>query len=140
MAIYDTTNVFTQAAPIAQFTVDLSILCDTVTFSAIGGSHYQIQMLGKGSTAYQFQLTATNSPLILQGPRNLTISSNESTLFTVVAEGYRPLSYQWQFAGTNLPGQTSPMLALTNIDGSQAGSYSVIVTNVGGAVTSAPQS
>jgi hypothetical protein len=59
-------------------------------------------------------------------------------LFTVVAEGYRQLSYQWQFAGTNLTGQTVAMLALTNIDGSQAGSYTVIVTNIGGAVTSAP--
>jgi hypothetical protein len=138
MAIYDTTNVFTQVAPIAEFALDLSILCDAVRFSAIGGSNYQIQMQGWSSTAYQFQLKATDTPLVLQAPRNLTVSSNASTLFTVVAEGYRPLSYQWQFAGTNLPGQTAPMLALTNIDGSQAGSYTVVVTNIGGAVTSAP--
>jgi hypothetical protein len=50
------------------------------------------------------------------------------------------LSYQWQFNGTNLAGQTAPMLALTNIDGSQAGDYSVIVANTGGAVTSSPAS
>jgi hypothetical protein len=109
-----------------------------MTFSATEGSNYQIQLLGSSSTAYQFFLSATNSPLILQPPRNLTVSSNASTLFTVVAEGFRPLSYQWQFAGINLTGQTASMLALTNIDGSQAGSYSVIVTNSGGAVTSAP--
>jgi hypothetical protein len=138
LAIYDTTNVFTNVAPIADFALDLSFLCDAVRFSAIEGSNYQIQLLGCSSTAYQFQLTATNTPLILQAPRDLTVSSNESTLFTVVAEGYRPLSYQWQFAGTNLPSQTAPMLALTNIDGSQAGSYTVVVTNIGGAVTSAP--
>lgn len=138
MAIYDTTNVFTQAAPIAEFALDPSILCDAVRFSAIGGSSYQIQMLGGSSTAYKFLLVATNTPLILQTPRNLTVSSNASTLFTVVAEGYRPLSYQWQLAGTNLPGQTVAMLSLTNIDDRQAGSYTVVVTNIGGAVTSAP--
>lgn len=138
IAIYDTTNVFTQVQPVAEVGLDLSIICDALTFSAIGGSNYQIQLLGSSSTAYQFLLMATNSPLFLQAPRNLTVSSNESTLLTVVAEGYRPLSYQWQFAGINLAGQTAPMLVLTNIDGSQAGSYTVVVTNIGGATTSAP--
>ncbi len=138
VAIYNTTNLNSRSSPIAKFFLDVVVLCDAVTFSAIEGNSYQIQMIGKSSTAYQFQLTATDNPLILQAPRNLTVSSNASTLFTVVAEGYRPLSYQWQFSGTNLPGQTAPMLALTNIDGSQAGSYTVVVTNIGGAVTSAP--
>jgi hypothetical protein len=138
IAVYDTTNVFTQVQPIAEAGLDLSILCDALTFSAIEGSTYQIQMLGRSSTAYQFLLMATNTPLVLQTPRNLTVSSNASALLTVVAEGYRPLSYQWQFKGTNLAAQTAPMLALTNIDGSQAGNYSVIVANTGGAVTSSP--
>ena len=138
VAIYDTTNLSAGSIPVAEFALGVSILCDAVRFSAIGGSSYQIQMLGNTSTDHQFQLTATDTPLILQAPRNLTVSSNASTLLTVVAEGYRPLSYQWQFAGTNLPGQTVAMLALTNIDGSQAGSYTVVVTNIGGAVTSAP--
>jgi hypothetical protein len=138
VAIYDTTNVFTQADPVAQMGLDVSMICEALRFSATEGSNYQIQVIGSSSTAYQFLLVATDPPLILQVPRSLTVSSNASTLFTVVADGYRPLRYQWQMAGTNLPGQTATMLALTNIDGSQAGSYSVIVTNVGGSVTSAP--
>ncbi len=107
-------------------------------FRQLEAAATKIQVLGSSSTSYQFQLVATNSPLILQPPRNVTVSSNASTLFTVVAEGCRPLSYQWQFAGKYLTGQKAPMLALTNIDGSQAGSYWVIVSNSGGAVTSAP--
>jgi hypothetical protein len=138
IAVYDTTNVFTNVQPVAEMDLDVSILCEAMTFSAIGGSNYQIQLLGSSSTAYQFLVLATNSPLIFQPARSVTVSTNASTLFTVVAEGYRPLSYQWQLAGTNLAGQTAPMLVLTNIDGSQAGNYSVIVTNAGGAVTSAP--
>jgi hypothetical protein len=138
MAIYDTTNLNADSIQVAEFALDTSFLCDAVTFSAIEGSNYQFQLVGWSSTAYQFQLMSTDTPLILQAPRNLTVSSNASMLFTVVAEGYRPLSYQWQFAGSNLPGQTAPMLALTNIDGSQAGIYTVVVTNIGGAVTSAP--
>jgi hypothetical protein len=138
IAIYDTTNIFAKAQPVAEMDLDVSIVCQALTFSATEGSNYQIQVLGSSSTAYQFLLMAADIPLILQPPRSVTVSSNASTLFTVVAEGYRPLSYQWQLAGSNLAGQTAPMLALTNIDGSQAGGYSVIVTNAGGAVTSTP--
>src|ERR1700677_613528 len=138
IAIYDTTNVFTPVEPVAEGDLDVSILCEAWTFSAIGGSNYQIQVLGSSSIAYQFLLMATNSPLILQPPLSVTVAFNASTLFSVVAEGYRPLSYQWQFGGTNLAGQTAPMLPLTNIETSQAGSYWVIITNAGGAVTSAP--
>ncbi len=138
VAIYDTTNVFTQVDPVAQMGLDVSMICEALRFSATEGSNYQIQVIGSSSTAYQFLLEATNPPLILQPPRSVTVSSNASTLFTVVADGYRPLRYQWRMAGTNLPGQTATMLALTNIDGSQAGNYSVIVTNMGGSVTSAP--
>jgi hypothetical protein len=118
--------------------LDLSILCEDLTFSAEAGSNYQIQVLGISSDAYQFLLVATNAPVILQQPRSLTVSSNACTLFTVVADGYLPLSYQWQFNGSNLPGQTVPMLPLPNIDCSLAGSYSVVVSNSGGVVTSSP--
>ncbi len=138
IAIYDTTNVFAEVQPVAEMDLDVSILSQALTFAATAGSNYQIQVLGSSSTAYQFLLMATNHPLILQPPRSVTVSSNASTLFTVLAEGYRPLFYQWQLAGTNLPGQTAPMLVLTNLNGNQAGNYSVVVTNVGGAATSAP--
>ncbi|HEX3989335.1 MAG TPA: hypothetical protein VHZ30_07870, partial [Verrucomicrobiae bacterium] len=84
MVIYNTTNLNRKSIPVAEFGLDLSFLCDAVTFSAIEGTSYQIQMIGCSSTAYQFQLTATDTPLILQAPRNLTVSSNGSTLFTVV--------------------------------------------------------
>lgn len=137
-AIYDTTNIFGGAEPITNMTLDLSRLCPTLTFQAEQGSNYQIQMIGNNSTAYQMFMVATNPPVILQQPRNLTISAGESTLFTVVADGYRPWTYQWQFNGTELPGQTVAMLALTNVDLTMAGSYSVIVSNSGGVVSSAP--
>jgi hypothetical protein len=137
-AIYDTTNIFAGAEPITNMTLDLSRLCPTLTFEAEQGSNYQIQMIGNNSTAYQMFMVATNPPVILQQPRNLTISAGESTLFTVVADGYRPWTYQWQFNGTDLPGQTVAMLALTNVDPTMAGSYSVVVSNSGGVVSSAP--
>jgi hypothetical protein len=47
--------------------------------------------------------------------------------------------YQWYFTGTNaLGGATNAFVQLTNVQPSQAGAYTVVVTNLMGAVTSAP--
>jgi hypothetical protein len=46
------------------------------------------------------------------------------------------LSYQWQFDGTNIAGATNATFTLTNLQGAESGSYSVIVTSLGGSVTS----
>ena len=43
-----------------------------------------------------------------------------------------PLSYQWQFNGTNLAGAESDTLTLTNVQSSQSGNYSVILSNAAG--------
>ncbi len=39
------------------------------------------------------------------------------------------LTYQWQFNGASLPGQTNHLLVLSNAQPSQAGAYSVIISN-----------
>jgi hypothetical protein len=47
--------------------------------------------------------------------------------------------YQWYFSGTDaLGGATNALLELTNVQPVQAGAYTVVVTNLYGAVTSAP--
>jgi alpha-tubulin suppressor-like RCC1 family protein len=58
------------------------------------------------------------------------------TYFRAEATGAWPLSYQWRHDGTNLPGETSMVLALTNVQASQAGEYSVVVANALGSTTS----
>jgi hypothetical protein len=60
--------------------------------------------------------------------------------FRVQAVSAAPgLAYQWFFGGTNaLLGATNASLELTSIQPVQAGGYTVVVTNLLGAVTSAP--
>jgi len=54
----------------------------------------------------------------------------------VSASGPGPFTYQWRKDGAAITGGTSATLALTGVTASQAGSYSVVVTNAGGSVTS----
>lgn len=75
-------------------------------------------------------------PLITSQPaaQNVTIGSTAS--FSVVASGSAPLTYQWKFNGADIPGQTGSTLTLNNIQASQSGDYSVVVSNSGGSTTS----
>jgi sugar lactone lactonase YvrE len=78
-------------------------------------------------------------PSVDVGPTNQSAIQGASTVLSAAAAGYQPLSYQWFFNVTNsLPGATNSALALTNIQLSQAGAYTVVVTNVFGAATSPP--
>ncbi len=82
-------------------------------------------------------LTVTVPPSISTPPQNQTIKVGATANFTVLAAGTSPLSYRWRFNGTTISGATASSLILTNIQTDDAGSYSVIVTNVVGTATSA---
>ncbi len=81
---------------------------------------------------------AADPPNITQPPVKATRFEGENHTFSVVATGTLPLSYQWQKGGGNLAAQTNDSLFLANLRLSDAGLYSVIVTNISGVVTSAP--
>jgi hypothetical protein len=109
-----------------------------LTFIPTLGTTYQIQLNGESTNDFRIRLIATNSPIVVEQPRDLTVSPGASALLTVIAVGVRPFVYQWQFNGNDLPGETSPMLALTNVPEADAGAYSVIVSNATGIAFSEP--
>src|SRR5439155_16872975 len=76
-------------------------------------------------------------PSITVQPSDQTASAGTNASFTVLAAGSAPLSYSWQFHGTNVAGGTNYVLNITNVQFALAGSYQVIITNSFGAVTSA---
>jgi hypothetical protein len=67
---------------------------------------------------------------------NQTVTAGSTATFSVAASGTPPLSYQWGFDGTNIAGATNTFLTLTNVQLSQAGNYSVLVTNAYGSILS----
>ncbi|HEV2693860.1 MAG TPA: immunoglobulin domain-containing protein [Verrucomicrobiae bacterium] len=78
-------------------------------------------------------------------PANATVSLGGTASFTVTPSGgTTPFSYRWYFNGSqtvdgaNISGSTSSTLTLLHVQASQAGNYTVSVSNLGGTVTSAP--
>ena len=78
-------------------------------------------------------------PSIAQGPSpgSSTNFNGANSSFSVTAAGTEPFSYQWIFDQTTIAAATGPTLTVTNLQNSNGGSYSVIVTNQFGSVTSA---
>ena len=79
----------------------------------------------------------TNTPpTITRQPVGNIAGVGESYVFTVVATGTTPFTYQWQFNGLALGGATDSRLVLTNLMVAQSGNYSVIVSNIAGRMIS----
>jgi hypothetical protein len=74
-------------------------------------------------------------PYVISPPTNTSTICGEGASFRVRVDGSAPFSYQWEFAGTNIPGATRTSLNLTNVDSAHAGLYSVVITNAFGSVT-----
>ncbi|HUR56080.1 MAG TPA: Ig-like domain-containing protein, partial [Opitutaceae bacterium] len=75
---------------------------------------------------------------ILKNPDSLVVSPRSGAIFRVEALGAPPLAYQWLLNGAPIPGATSPVLSLTNVDASRVGTYTVVVTSSANTATSDP--
>jgi hypothetical protein len=85
-------------------------------------------------------LTVVAKPSITSPPQSQTAETGATVRFHVSATDTLPLSYQWFFnSAMATPASTNNWaLVLTNVQPFQAGAYTVVVTNVAGAVTSSP--
>ncbi len=103
------------------------------------GYYFVIVTNASGSaTSSVATLSVVISPIILTNPASLTVSTGSAAGFSVSALGAAPLSYQWQFSGTNITDATNSSYARPNVQLADTGNYTVIVTNFAGSVTSAP--
>lgn len=102
-----------------------------INVSSAAGPNYDITMLPGTLTVF------ANAPTISDQPDALAIVEGGDAAFAVIAGGTSPLSYQWRHTGTNLPGATLATLNLNSAIEAQSGPYEVLVSNVGGSITSA---
>jgi regulation of enolase protein 1 (concanavalin A-like superfamily) len=81
----------------------------------------------------------TNFPGIYLQPTNTTAVEDGNVTFSLLVTNQSNVSYQWFLNATNLPGATTPVLRLTNVSfGLNGQTFSCVVTNPSGSVTSAP--
>jgi hypothetical protein len=81
-------------------------------------------------------LTVSFPPVITNQPANLAVVVSNDATFTVGVTGDAPLSYQWFFNATNAVGLNTNALTLINVQATNAGNYTVVITNASGSATS----
>ena len=99
------------------------------------GSYYFIVTNNYGSATGQVAVLSEGVPGIVTQPasRGMFIGSDVNFSTTVVGTG--PLGYQWYFNGTplgdsaHIAGSTTASLIISNAQASDAGSYSMVITN-----------
>jgi sugar lactone lactonase YvrE len=83
------------------------------------------------------QVGTASAPVITRAPASQTVAPGANATFSAAVSGTNPLSFQWNFNGTPIPGATSSAYTISGASTSDDGPYSVTVTNPAGTVTSA---
>ncbi|HXT13681.1 MAG TPA: pectinesterase family protein [Candidatus Angelobacter sp.] len=93
-------------------------------------------LAAENATTWLNGWTPQLAPNILTNPASQSIAGGQTATFTVGATGISDPTYQWQKNGTNIDGATNVTLNIINANVNDAASYSVIVSNAAGTVTS----
>src|SRR6185436_9157760 len=86
------------------------------------------EVSGFADATFNFQ-RRTQAVSIVSQPRGKTAVAGTTAEFQVIATGY-PLEFQWFHDGTPIQGETGFRLRLAGVQPSDAGRYSVTVSNV----------
>jgi sugar lactone lactonase YvrE len=90
--------------------------------------------VASGRAVHKGQLAA--APVITTQPSGLSVAAGASVQFSVAATAIPAATYQWYFNGSPFQGATASELSFTNARASDAGDYTVVVSNAAGSSTS----
>ncbi|MDB6056881.1 MAG: Immunoglobulin I-set domain protein [Verrucomicrobiales bacterium] len=82
-----------------------------------------------------FRLTGPTAPSFVSQPQSQTVPTNTAVTLTAVAQGTDSLSYQWSFNGSAISGATTNAFSIASAQITDAGTYSLVVTNQYGTAT-----
>jgi predicted alpha-1,6-mannanase (GH76 family) len=125
-------------APLSNQT-NASLVLAPVLQTSDAGSFVMVVTNAYGAvTSSVATLSVYRAPVIVQQPTptNIYVFAGGSNTWTMVANAAFPVSYSWSLNGTPIPTGTATTLKLTNLQTTNSGSYSVVVSNAYGAATS----
>ncbi len=115
-----------------------TLVLDNITKLQSGAYTVVVSVGGAASESSPVQLGVLAPPAILAAPQAQVIHVGDTVVFNVSAAGDGILAYQWLWNGTPIPAATAPSLTLNDAGRPQGGVYTVLITNLVGAVLSPP--
>ncbi len=89
-----------------------------------------------GARVAFYALTRTQAPSITNQPANQTVSVGSNVTFKVGVLGNPPMGYSWFFNSIAITNATNAVLSVPNAQLTNAGAYSVVVTDITGSIAS----
>ena len=130
---YDPTDSPINNATNSTLTITNAQLSDSGEYTVVVSNSYGTAI----SDAADLTVTVPAAPSILTQPQDQTVVPGQTAVFSIVADGSEPLSYQW-YDGANavLTNGTSDTLTIPNVQVANAGNYFVVISNFVGTITS----
>jgi hypothetical protein len=104
------------------------------------GGPYSVTATSGGVSATGFVWVNSSGtatpPVLTTQPTNELVVAGSSAYFSVAVVGTQPLNYQWFFNSSPIGGATASNYTRPSVQSTDAGNYSVVVTNLAGGVTS----
>lgn len=119
---------------------EATLVLGNATASQAGKYTAVITLNGENQATEPSTVRVFDRLTITTPPHNVSAPLGANTGFGVAATSALPLSYQWQFNGAELPGETNRFLSLKKISLASEGTYSVRVADANGSVASDPAS
>lgn len=87
---------------------------------------------------FSISVSGNSPPTIAGQPQTRLVNEGNPASFSVTASdtSKAPIAYQWRRNGSNLAGQTNSAISLYDVSTANAGSYTVVLTNSLGSITS----
>lgn len=114
------------------------LVLSNATGAATGAYTVRLSEIGGGirSDAMRLDVVPPPLPQIVRQPVAQTVGAGGDALFSVTTATGVPVSFAWQFNGTDMRGETRPVLYLAAVQDANAGVYRVMVRNAAGTVVS----
>lgn len=105
-------------------------------YQRLRGKLEEVRIYNRVLSATEIAQLAFGRPEIVTQPLSRTVNEGNSVSFSVGVNGSPPFFYQWRLNGSILPNRTNSTYALSSAQVANAGSYSVVVSNLIGSVAS----
>ena len=83
-------------------------------------------------------VNAAVAPSITTEPQSQSVLANNPVTFSVIAAGTPPFTYQWYLNNGSIAGATAASFTIPAVQSTDAGSYTVVVTNAANSATGGP--